>query len=316
MSRPLRIEFPGAVYHVTSRGNAGRRVFSDADDGARFMGLLEREIVQQRWLCHAFCLMPDHYHLLLETPEPNLGRGMARLNMSYSQWSNRRHHLPGHLFQGRYRAILVEKGDALMALVRHVVLNPRRSGLVNHAGLWRWSSYHALAVAGGGPDWVFGDWILDRLGGVAGGARENYRRFVDDGLDAPSPWRDLRGGLYLGGEDFLTDMAGRVRDLPLTQVSAAMARPDRPTPRQVQIAVADAARVPAEAVFDRRGAREPYRVAAFLLRRACNLPLRQVADMTGVSPGRISQIQRAIEDAGGLGTAFPWAAPLERLYKG
>ena len=138
MSRPLRIEFPGAVYHVTSRGNAGRQVFSDADDGARFMGLLEREIAQQRWLCHGFCLMPDHYHLLLETPEPNLGRGMARLNMSSSQWFNRRHHAPGHLFQGRYRAILVEKGDALMALVRHVVLNPQRRGLVNHAALWRW----------------------------------------------------------------------------------------------------------------------------------------------------------------------------------
>ncbi len=310
MSRPLRIEFPGAVYHVTSRGNGGCTVFSDADDGARFMELLGREAAQQRWLCHAWCLMPDHYHLIVETPEPNLGRGMARLNMSYSQWFNRRNHRPGHLFQGRYKAIVVEKGDALLALCRHVVLNPVRCKLVNHARLWRWSNY-TTATDTGAADWIASGWTLDRLGGT----REAYRRYIDEGLDAPSPWSDLRSGQYLGGEAFLRDMAERVRGLPMDQVATAAARPDRPTADQVQQAVADAADIPREAVLDRKAAREPHRVTAFLLRRACNLPLRQVADMAGVSPARISQIQRAIEDSGGLGDAFPWAAPLEQLYK-
>ncbi len=311
MSRPLRIEFPGAIYHVTSRGNGGCTIFSDSGDGAQFMELLGREAVQQRWLCHAWCLMPDHYHLMVETPEPNLGRGMARLNMSYSQWFNRRHARHGHLFQGRYKAILVEKAAPLLELGRHVVLNPVRCELVNHARLWRWSSYAAATGEAAVPGWVATGWMRDRLGGTS----DAYRRFIEDGLKAPSPWRDLRGGQYLGSEKFLGDMAERVRGASLDQVSAAAARPDRPTAEQITRAVAQAASIPAEAVLDRTGAREPYRVAAFLLRRAGNIPLSQVADMAGVSPGRISQIQRAIEDSGGLGSAFPWASALERLYK-
>lgn len=317
MSRPLRIEYPGALYHVTSRANPGRQVFTDAVDGAQYMALLEREVRQQRWLCHAYCLMPDHYHLVVETPEPNLGRGMARLNMSYSQWFNRYHGRPGHLFQGRYRAILLEKGEPLAAVCRHVVLNPVRARLVNHANQWRWSSYRATVqetADAADAEWLAPGWILDRMDDGNGDRRDAFRRYVEDGVGAASPWLDLHGGQYLGGRDFLADMARRVRGLPLAQVGRAAARPDRPTAAEIREAVADAADVPRHDVLDRTCAAEPYRVAAFLLRRACNLPLRQVAEMAGVSPGRISQIQRSIEDAGGLANAFPWAAQLERLY--
>ena len=159
MSRPLRIEFPGAVHHVTSRGNAGRQIFTDAADGGRFVELLEREIGQQRWLCHAFCLMGDHYHLLVETPEANLARGMGRLNMTYAQWFNRRHGSSGHLFGDRYRTVNVEPGEAMLLLARHVVLNPVRRNLVRFARQWRWSSYQATAF-GTGPGWACGEAVL------------------------------------------------------------------------------------------------------------------------------------------------------------
>ena len=109
MSRPLRIEYPGACYHVTARGNGGQALFTDVDDAHMFLDLLGREIGQQGWLCHSYCLVENHYHLLIETPVPNLGRGMGRLNMRYSQWFGRGHKRQGHLFQGRYKAILLEK---------------------------------------------------------------------------------------------------------------------------------------------------------------------------------------------------------------
>ena len=319
MSRQLRIEFPGALHHVTSRGNAGRRMFIDADDGAQFMSLLEREVRQQGWLCHAFCLMEDHYHLLVETPEPNLGRGMRRLNMSYAQCFNRRHGSTGHLFGDRYKSISVDPNMTLAMLARHMVLNPVRRNLVHHARQWRWSSYQVTAFGtGAGASWVCTERVLAQIapgsGDIRGGAMD-YAAFVDAGLEAPSPWLELRAGRYLGGEAFLGQMAERVKSLPADQVSARMLNPGRPTADQIQQAVSVTAQVPFRDVLDRRSAREPFHVTVFLLRRAANLPLARVASMSHVSPGRISQIQRAIEDAGGLARAFPWAVPLAKRYE-
>ena len=314
MSRPLRIEFPGAVHHVTSRGNAGRQIFTDAADGVRFVELLAREIRQQRWLCHAFCLMGDHYHLLVETPEANLARGMGRLNMTYAQWFNRRHACSGHLFGDRYRTVNVEPGEALLLLARHVVLNPVRRGLVRFARQWRWSSYHATAL-GSGPDWACSAAVLAGFAAAPGEARAAYARFVDAGSGAPPPWRKIRAGQYLGSEAFLKEMRERVKPLAADQVPARLLHPGRPTADQIRKTVAEAARVPAEDVLDRRAAREAFRVAVFLLRRAANLPLSRVATLAEVSPGRISQIQCAVDNAGGLARAFPWAAPLAKRYE-
>ena len=109
MSRPLRLEFAGALYHVTARGNAREDIFRDDGDRATFLDLLGREIAQQRWRLYAYCLMGNHYHLLIETPEPNLTRGMQRLNQVYTQRFNRRHQRVGHVLQGRYKAIVVDK---------------------------------------------------------------------------------------------------------------------------------------------------------------------------------------------------------------
>ena len=152
MSRPLRIEFEGTVYHVTSCGNAGQPIFEADQDRLRFLELLGREVQQQHWRCHAYCLMGNHYHLLVETPDGHLRRGMARLNAVYSQWFNRRHDRSGHLFQGRYKAILVERDPHLLELCRYVVLNPVRAGLVKKMEAWPWSSYHATVKGQRGPD--------------------------------------------------------------------------------------------------------------------------------------------------------------------
>ncbi len=110
MSRALRIEFPGAVYHVTSRGNERREVFRDDEDRRLFLSTLGRTVARWRWVVHAYCLMGGHYHLVIETPEPNLSCGMRQLNGEYTQAFNRRHSRAGHLFQGRFKALLVEKG--------------------------------------------------------------------------------------------------------------------------------------------------------------------------------------------------------------
>src|SRR5712691_10295212 len=127
MARPLRLEFPGALYHVTSRGNARQKIFLDAQDRHLFLDVFGEEVAQQGWRCYAYCLMDNHYHLLIETPEPNLVAGMRRLNGVYTQAFNRRHGRVGHLFQGRYKSILIDKDSYGLELSRYIVLNPLRA---------------------------------------------------------------------------------------------------------------------------------------------------------------------------------------------
>jgi putative transposase len=118
MARPLRLEFPGAVYHLTARGNARGAIVADDEDRGRFVALLGREVSQQRWACYAWCLMDNHYHLLIETPEGNLVSGMRRLNQTYTQNFNRRHGRVGHVLQGRYKSMVVDKESYLLELCR------------------------------------------------------------------------------------------------------------------------------------------------------------------------------------------------------
>src|SRR6185369_14352378 len=134
MARPLRLEFEGALYHVTSRGNERSPIFRDDRDRTKFLEILGSIASVSRWAVHAYCLMGNHYHLLLETPRPNLSAGMQRINGRYTQWFNRRHRRAGHLLQGRFKAILVERDPHLLELCRYVVLNPVRAGMAAGAG--------------------------------------------------------------------------------------------------------------------------------------------------------------------------------------
>ena len=130
MARPLRIEYAGALYHVTARGNAQGDIYLCDDDRLEFLSLLANGCQRHEWLCHAYCLMDNHYHLLIETQAATLSKGMKYLNGTYTQAFNRRHKRVGHVFQGRYKAVLVEKEAYLVELSRYIVLNPVRARMV------------------------------------------------------------------------------------------------------------------------------------------------------------------------------------------
>jgi hypothetical protein len=300
---------------VSGRGNAGEAIFQRDADREQFLDALAREIQQARWHCYAYCLLDSEYRLLLETPEPNLGRGIGRLTAVYSQWFNRRYHRAGHLFQGRYKATIVDKDGYLLPLVRDIAWAAVRAGLVKRPGQWPWSSHRAIGKDRNTPPWLRVEAVLAPFAAAGDGARKAYRSYVADGRDAPSPLSDVRAQIYLGAAGFLAEMATRVRELPQDQVPKAMLHPDRPTGDEIISAVAAAAGVPAASVFDRRARQDVFQVAVYLLRRGANLSLREVAALAAVSPPRISQIQRAIENAGGLGRAFRWARPLTDLTR-
>jgi putative transposase len=203
MSRPLRISFPGAIYHVTSRGNARAAIFIDDDDRQAFLSLLAFCIGRFNWVCHAYCLMDNHFHLLIETPDANLQEGMRQLNGSYTQKFNRRHGRVGHVFQGRYKGILVERDSYLLELCRYLVLNPVRAKMVGDAGQYTWSSYHATAGLTARPDWLETDWLLSQFGKRKSTAQSKYSQFVTEGIQQESPWNKLKAQVLLGEESFV-----------------------------------------------------------------------------------------------------------------
>ena len=160
MSRPLRLEFPNALYHITSRGDRLEDIYEDDVDRIEYLNIFSSVISQFNWVCYAYCLMSNHYHLLIQTPEGNLSKGMRQLNGIYTQSYNRRHRKTGHLFQGRYKAILVDQDSYLLELSRYIVLNPVKAGIVKRAGNWRWSSYLAMTGQRESPDWLSSDYLL------------------------------------------------------------------------------------------------------------------------------------------------------------
>jgi len=176
VARPLRICIPGAVYHVIARGNTRDFVFLDDADRIAFLDVLARVVERFGCVCHAYCLMGNHYHLVLETPLGNLSAGMRQLNGLYAQYFNRRHGRCGHLFQGRFRAILVEKETYLLAVARYVVRNPVRAGLCREAGEWQWSSYRATAGHVECPSFLCTDWLLSRFAPTRRLAQARYDR--------------------------------------------------------------------------------------------------------------------------------------------
>jgi putative transposase len=236
MSRPLRIEFDGALYHVTSRGDRQEPIYEDDQDRRAFLDVVGSVVERFRWICHAYCLMGNHYHLVIGTPEGNLSKGMRQLNGVYTQISNRRHGRTGHLFQGRYKAILVDQDAYFLEVSRYVVLNAVRAGMVKQPGKWQWSSYNATAGFESCPGWLKAEGLLAQFGRDRGLARRRYKEFVGDGIGQESLWRELKGQIFLGDERFVQRTQARLDDGQVNDVNIPRAQRRAPAPglRQLQ----------------------------------------------------------------------------------
>jgi len=207
MTRPLRIEYPGALHHVMSRGDNKQGIFLNDHDCERFFDIYSDIVDRLGWATFAWCLMGNHFHLVVETPDPNLSEGMRLLNGIYTQYFNKNHGRVGHLFQGRFRSIVVEKNRYLLELIRYVVLNPVRSGRIDAPGDWRWSSYRATAGLEECPDWFDPGWILELVSEGVGGResrRRQYIEFIAQGMLKEEDIMDkVRQQIYLGDESFI-----------------------------------------------------------------------------------------------------------------
>lgn len=203
MARPLRIEFPGALYHITARGNARADIYLDDRDRHNFLQQIYAVCERYNWRCYGYCLMTNHYHLVMVTGDATLSKGMRALNGVYSQTFNRSHRRVGHLFQGRYGAVLIDKEAYLLELIRYVLLNPVRAHMTKSAGQYRWSSYRAMIGKAACPDWLGRDWVLSQFGKHKTRAQAKFIQFIRNGANQPPLWENLRNQIYLGDEHFV-----------------------------------------------------------------------------------------------------------------
>ena len=230
MARPLRIEYAGALYHITTRGNAKQKIFKDQGDQKIFLNILTQVNKRYKWHCHAYCLMNNHYHLVIETEEATLSKGMRQLNGVYTQAYNGRHERVGHLFQGRFKAILIEKETYLLEVCRYVVLNPVRAKTAQRPDAWEWSSYCGTAGNQKPHPCLTVEWILAQFGTSGTEARRRYRKFVQEGVGDASLWEKVKGQSLLGEESFIEKvrpvLEGRKQNQEIPRTQRYLARPE------------------------------------------------------------------------------------------
>lgn len=256
MARPLRIEFPGATYHVTSRGNERRPIFHSVRDRTIFLGFLGAAAKRFGWRVAAWVLMTNHFHLVIQTTEANLSRGMHWLNGKYAASFNRRHGRWGHLFGDRFKAFLIEQETYFAKVLRYVVLNPVRARMARRPEDYRWSSYRATAGRESAPDWLDLDLALSAFAPDAALAQAYYRDFVNANAGRDERlWDEVAHGMYLGSDDWTKEMRRVVESKPRsTDHPKAQRAVGRPEMHAVITAVAQAAGVAAEVIRATRGA--------------------------------------------------------------
>jgi len=233
MARPLRIEYAGAFYHVTSRGNEKGRIYSAPQDRKKFLTYLEAVHQKFKVIIHAYCLMPNHYHLLLETPFANLCQSMQFVNSSYTTYYNIARKRVGHLFQGRYKAILIDKDSYIEVLSRYIHLNPIKAKLAKLPEEYPWSSYGYYVFSKKPPKFLNTEVILNYFGKSS----KKYSKFVEAGIGKKieNPLKKVKAGFILGSEKFIEKIKNKYlgsikksRDLPsLRKLKKDPISPDR-----------------------------------------------------------------------------------------
>jgi putative transposase len=297
MARPLRIEYQGAHYHVTSRGNERKAIYRGDTDREKFLELIRRAVDQFDLRLHAYVLMDNHYHLLIETRRVGLNRALRYLNGVYTQAFNRRHNRVGHLFQGRYKAILVEKESYLLELSRYIHLNPWRVKQSSDPVKYPWSSLGSYVGARAVPSWLTVKDVLRHFGSKG---KRGYREFIQEGIKGGirTPWDDVRGQAVMGSQDFIEKI--------LSRDAVGKGKPRQVVRRRELIGISPEAIMAAVGKYydiepeemKGRGQRytEPRYVASYLMRRHGLLGLREIGERVGLHLSAVGNaVQRVTE---------------------
>lgn len=293
MARPLRVEFPGAFYHVIHRGNAGCDIFINERDRERFLEYLEEAVERYGIVVHTYCLMTTHYHMLVETPQANLSSAIKWVNVSYAAYFNRKRTRNGHLFQGRFKSILVDADEYLKPLSRYIHLNPIRASMVEEIEAYPFSSYPAFIGKVKPPKWLQTDWLLSRFCKNRKDACRNYRSYVEniDIADIKDPGQDVLAGFVLGGQDFVswvkeTFLSKRAEQKDIPQLKEFS---PGPKPESIVKAICNEFGCEADHIRKKGGKKNlPRDVAIYLCRKLTGTSGVDLGDFFGISGAGIT----------------------------
>lgn len=293
MSRPLRIEFPGAFYHVIQRGIERRKIFHYDKDYERFLTYLSLAHRSYGIHIHTYCLMPNHYHLIIETPKANLKEAMHMINTAYSVYYNKKNRRIGPLYQGRYKSPLIEADEYVQHVSRYIHLNPVKAKIAETPEGYKWSSYRILIGREKAPEWFKKEFILGMFGRKTGEAQKEYEQFVKDEVMDSKGIIDENNimGVVIGGRDFFEEIKKKYVD----------ERDDEEIPKINEIKMAhDAEKVEmikeeCEKVF--KSEKERKKAEIYLIRRNTGYSLKEISGLVGggITYSGISQVCRRVE---------------------
>lgn len=279
MPRKPRIEYPGACYHVLARGNEKRDIFRDDQDRYRLLRFLDETRKDFSLMIHAYVFMPNHYHIVVETPEPNLSKAMHYLNTKYAEHFNFKYKRSGHLFQGRYKAILCQREKYLLELTRYVHLNPIRAGLARKLKDYRWSSYREMT---GGDEWrriASFDWTLSQFDQNKYIALKKYKKHLAAGRGVSERIieENTIEGMILGSREFALSIFDKY------EMTAEKLKLASPKPTEIMSKISAEFRIPEDRIYKGRGRDNIARKTAIvLIRKTTNLKLKEVAGLFNI----------------------------------
>jgi len=295
MARPLRLEFSGALYHVISRGIEGRDVFADRRDREKFLEYLRENLKRYDVVLYIYVLMDNHYHLLVETPAGNLSSFMHALNASYVVYHNRRLKRAGPLFQGRYKAILVDKEAYLLVLSRYLHLNPVRAHLVRTPEEYEWSSYRTY-LGMRRENWIDCEWVRERLGA---NWRIAYQQFVQEKAAEQDPFQKVRASFVLGSESFVQKVKARISRARRDAEIPSAKKLTRPSMDDVLQKTSQFFRVSEEEILTRRRDFLPRKIALYLTRKCCSEKIEEMGKRFGINYPAVSKAVARFEETMG-----------------
>ncbi len=299
MSRPLRIEYPDAWYHIMNRGRRGEIIFEDRKDYLMFLEVLQESIVLFDCRFAAFCLMPNHYHILVQTPQGNVSRVMRHVNGVYTQRFNRRHDYDGQLFRGRFKSVLVEGDSHLLEVLRYIHRNPVRAEISESVAKYPWSSHSAYVSTTGKQAWVDTEFLLSMFSETPSKARNRYRKFVKN--EEPKEIRNFFGKKNLpaimGTRDFIEGVRADFYDAK-KHSEVPQLKDLAPTIDDIKKWVSHSYRISRKKLETTRRGQEntPRNVAIYLARMHSGLALEEIGKNFGnIKYSSVSNIVRKVK---------------------
>jgi len=297
MSRPLRISFDNAVYHITARGNRKEKIFYSDDDRRVFLQRMDQTFLKYSFLCYAYCLMDNHYHLLIKTSLGNISQGMHYLQASYANYFAAKYKTNGPLFQGRYKSLLVDEDNYALTLSTYIHLNPLRAGLTKNLDEHTWSSLlDYLGKREKELKKLDTQFILTRLHNNLTRARPIYKRYLLENLSTDFPGKDIYRGIALGKESFIKKIESKIKDIGEKREIQTTKYQDSYSPEEIILKVSQAFNLTKGEVLKKQRGNLYRQITLYLVKRYSSLSLNEIGKIFDMDYTAVSQATRRFED--------------------